>query len=324
MNDDKRLLWKTSIANDFNKAVIVATTDAEETLLTPSDVPRVGADPVLLTVLLAITNHLDGVTALIITRSVMIDTALIAVEITVDEHDGLEGTVLDELLHHLGLADQEVGVLALALVSVPVKLSVASAVLDTLRSVGGSVASRVWVAILGHDTVVVVVVPGALGLATLLAVAAGAQHALAAAGHVLSRETADLVLVDALTVAHALDGTEGPAGAALLLVADLADGGAVGPLEAGIEGLGKVPHLFLRELLRTVLAGKLLEVVDVDAEEAAGAALGHACDVVVAGLPAGLHGVDLLDHLGADGDLLTQDDRGQDRENDELPHVPLI
>jgi len=78
-------------------------------------------------------------------------------------------------------------------------------------------------------------VPSGRGVAALAAVTAG----VAAADHVLGGELELVGLSggNADTVRHGLNGAESPARAAGTLVADVADGGALGPSSAGIKGV---------------------------------------------------------------------------------------
>jgi hypothetical protein len=236
--DDSRLKRDTTPGLALETTLVVATLDAEETVLSPVSVPRVGAGPELDTILLTVADELDSVTTLETTSGVVIDTRAVGHEILVDLEGNLEGTVGGELSLHVLLTDDRVALLTLALVSVPVKSSVASALLLALRSDhAGVVTGSVGIAVIRDNTNLNPVGPGATGLTTIAVTAAG-EGRVRAAVDILSREADDLVLVDALTIRHGLSGTESPAGATVLLVADVLHGLTLRPLGAGIEGLG--------------------------------------------------------------------------------------
>jgi len=316
--DGSRLEWDTSPSLLLDAALVVATTDAEVALLSPVGVPRVGAKPVLHTVLLTIAHQLDSVATLKGAAGVAVDTRRVAHEILINLEGNLEGTVGGKLGLHVLLTHDGVGLLALALVAIPAKRRIASALLETLRGddLAAVVASSVVVAVLRHDTSLDPVAPGA-GRLTTLAGTAVSERALGAAVHILSRETDVLTLEDAPAIAHGLDGTEGPAGTAVLLVTDLLHSGAVRPLGASIESGGGSTDLSSRVLLVPPLIG--VEALEVDTEEGASLALGHAGDVVVSSLPEGLLLVNLTDNLRAHGDLLSKSHRGdKSNSNDEL------
>jgi len=302
--DDSRLKRDTGPGLALDTTLVVATTDAEETVLSPVGVPGVGADPVLLTVLLTVADDLDSVTTLEATSGVVVDTRRVAHEISINLEGNLEGTVGGELSLHVLLTNDRVGLGTLALVGVPVESSVASALLLALRSDhAGVVASSVRIAVIRDNTSVDPVDPSAAGLPTVAITAAGESGA-AAGVDILSRESDNLVVVDAHTVTHGLSSTEGPARAAVTLVTDVLHGGAVGPLGARIEGLGGSGDLGRGELLDSPGVGT--KAVHVDTKKAASLALGHTGHRVVRSLPGGLLVVDLTDHAGADSDLLSE------------------
>jgi len=317
--DNSRLERDTSPGLALDAALVASTTDAEETVLSPVGVPGVGASPELLTVLLTVADKLDSVTALIATSGVVVDTASIGHEISVDSESNLEGTVGGELSLHVLLTDDDVALGTLALVSVPVKRRIASAVLLAVRGDHAAVvASSVRIAVVRDNTLVAPVGPGAARLTTVARTAAR-EGRVRAAVDILSRETDDLLLVDAHTIAHGLSSTEGPARAALTLITDILHGGAVRPLGASIESLGSSSDLSSRELLNPPAVG--VEVLHVNTEKSTSLALGHAGDMIVGSLPGGLLLVDLTDH-GADSDLLSEGCSGKHSNNKgNLVHV---
>jgi len=289
----------------LNVALIVATTDTEETVLSPVSVPRVGASPVFDTVLLTIADNLDSVTTLITTAGVVIDTRGVAHEIRVDSEGNLEGTVLDELGLHAVLTIEGVGLRALVLISVPVS-TIASALLLAFRSRhAGVTAGSVRIALVSHNTNIDPVGPGATRL-TALARTTARPGGVRAAVDIFSRKTDGEVLVDAITIAHGFSSTESPAGTALSLIADLLDGGARGPFSTSIKSSRGSSLLLLGELLDSPAVG--MEVLHVDTKETTSLALGHTGNMIVSSLPHILLLVDLTDHAGADSDLFSKSD----------------
>jgi len=317
--EDDLLIGGTSPGLLLDAALIGATEDTEEALLSPVVIPAVGADPVLDTILLTIAKKLDGVTTLIRASLVLIDTSGIAVEISINLEGNLEGTVGGDLSLHVLLTDDGVGLLALMLVLVPIKRSVTSALLLALRSDHASVVtSSVRIALISDNTSLAVISPGAARLTTVAGTAAG-EGATGAAVHILSRELAILVSGDVDTITHGLDGTESPAGTAVLLVTNLLHGLGIRPLGAGIERRGSSSDLSSRVLLNPPGVG--VDVLKVDTKKTTSLALGHTSDGVVGSLPGSLGGVDLTDKLRAHGDLLSEGNRGDEsKSNDELVH----
>jgi len=317
--DNSRLLGDTSPGLALNATLIVATTDAEETVLSPVSIPGVGAGPELLTVLLTVADKLDSVTTLKTTSGVVIDTRAVAHEILINLKGNLEGTVGGELSLHVLLTDEGVRLGTLALVSGPIKSSVASALLLALRSDhAGVVASSVRIALIRDNTSADPVLPGATGLTTVARTTASESGARAAVD-ILSRKSNILTLEDVHTIRHGFGGTESPAGATVLLVADLSHGSAVGPLGASIEGLGSSGNLSKRVFLNP--PGVSMDVVEVNTKKAASLALGHTSDGVVRSLPGLLLVVDLTDHAGADGDLLSEgSDSNKSKNESNLVH----
>jgi len=300
-----RLLGDTSPGLALDVALVVTTTDAEVTVLSPVGIPGVGASPELLTVLNTVADKLDSVTTLETTSGVVIDTRGIAHEIFINFEGNLEGTVGGKLGLHVLLTDDGVALLTLALISIPIKSSVASASLLALRSDHAAVVTgSVRIALIRNNTSADPVLPGATGLTTVARTAASESGARAAVD-ILSREGNILILVDTHTIRHGLSGTESPAGTAVLLVTDLSHGSARGPLGAGIEGLGSSGDFSRSEFLDS--PGVCTEALKVDTKKTTSLALRHTGDGVVRSLPAGLLLVDLTDHAGADSDFLSED-----------------
>jgi len=303
-----RLLSETAPHGVLNAALVLATEDAEVTLLTPVLVPGVGDEPVLGAVVNTIAEDADGVTTLIATSDVLVDTADIAHEILIDGEGTLARTVGGELGHHILLTTDGVDSLSLALVRaeddgriIDAGLlagrsgdDLARAGVGAARDVVVAAGKRVLDALLSDDTGLVPVVVGAGRIATVAGASTGA------AVHILGGKDDILAVLDALTIAHGLDGTEGPAGTAIALVTDHAHGLAVGPLLAGIElfrgiGAGELVESALRGVLR-IVPGELListkEGLDLLVGEESGGAL-------KGGGPEVLDAVDVLDGLAS-------------------------
>ena len=105
-----------------------------------------------------------------------------------------------------------------------------------------------------------------------------------------------LVLVDAESIGHGGDGSEGPAGTTTALVTDLTDGRAVGPLLAGVKVLGDVLHAE-EDLL---LGREELLVSGVDTHQVLDVVGRGAGVEVLAGLPRHRLAVDLVDEVLGD------------------------
>jgi len=278
----------------LDEALVSATADTEVALLTPVLAPRVGDLPELLAVLDTPADELDGVATLEGARDVVVDTAGVGHEVRVDAEGDLDGAVLHDVVLDLLLAAEGVVVLALALVLVPLEGSVASALVLTLGGddLGGVLAGSVGVALVRHNTSALEVLPGAAGLATV-AGAAAEEEVLGAGVDVLGRERNVDAKGDALTVAHGLGGTKGPAGTAVLLVADLGHGGALGPVGGRVEGLGDVTEL--RGGVDLLVPGEGTELVKVNTEQGLALSLGHAGELGLTSTPGGLTCIDITD-----------------------------
>jgi len=296
--DNSRLCRDTSPSLALDLALVGATTDAEVTLLTPVGVPGVSAEPVLDTIAGTVAEHLNSMSTLIATAGVVIDTAGVAHEISINLESNLDGTVSGDLGLDVGLTRDSVGLGTLVLIASPGSTVLAG--LGALGSDRGVDTGGVRAAGIRDDTSLNPVLPGAARIATI-AITAGAR----AAEDILRRKTKILAVLDIVTIAHSLSSTEGPAGTALTLVTDVLHGGAARPLGAGIEALRGIVDLFSRVDLP--LEGvEIVDTVKVDTKEATSLALGHTSDVVVSSPPVGLDGVDLVDHLGANSDLLSE------------------
>jgi len=227
-------------------ALVVATDDAEVALLTPVLVPGVGDEPVLGAVLNTIAEDADGMATLDRAGGVLVDAVLVEHEVLVDGEGTLARTVGAELGHHVLLTTDSVDIRCLALVRLEVDGRIIDASRLARRSGNDLARARVGGA---RD---VMVAAGKAVLDTLLAdntsahpvgvstrgIATVAGASARAAVHILSGKDDVLAVLDALTIAHGLDGTESPAGAAIRLVTDHGHGLAVGPGSASIEALG--------------------------------------------------------------------------------------
>jgi hypothetical protein len=81
--------------------VVGATADAEETFLTPVGTPGVTYEPVLLTVLLTVTNDGDIVNNVLVTSIIAVDTTSVFLKSFWDSNTASNGTTLSDLLHHV-------------------------------------------------------------------------------------------------------------------------------------------------------------------------------------------------------------------------------
>jgi len=206
-------------------------------------VPGVGDEPVLDAVLDTVAEDADGVTTLIGTRDVLVDTAGVSHEILIDREGTLARTVGGDLSHHIGLTTDGVDLGSLSLVALEVDARIIDASLLARRSgddlaLAGVLAARdvvvaagkrVLDALLGDNTSALPVVESARGITTI------ARASARAAVHILSGKDDVLAVLDALTIRHRLDSTESPAGTAIALITDHAHGLAVGPVGTRIE-----------------------------------------------------------------------------------------
>lgn len=240
----------------LNTAVVLASQDLEETIVTPILVPGVGNEPVGSTVLNTPAEKLDSVTAEVVTSDVLVDTRLVGHEILVDGEGDFHGTIDHKILLDILDSLGRVGLLELVLIilvgngitllalgdalgsglGLAARLVLALAVVVALGE--GVAVAPLLAAVLttGRDTSALKVHPG-VGEETTVAT----EAARGAAGQeILGGETL-LVLAlggDAETVGSGLSSTEGPAGTAGGLVANLTNGGALGPRDVRDRGLG--------------------------------------------------------------------------------------
>jgi len=209
-------------------------------------VPGVGDEPVLGAILNTIAKDADSMATLIATRSVLVDAASVEHKVLIDGEGTLARAVGADLDHHVLLTTDGVDISSLALVV---------GVVDGRIVDAGGLARRsgkdlTLAGVLGAWDVVVAAgkavldalltdktsgLPVAVGTSRIATIAGASVRA---AVHVLSREDDVLTVLDALTVAHGLSSSKGPAGSTVRLVADHAHGLALGPVGAGVEALG--------------------------------------------------------------------------------------
>jgi len=314
LKDEKRIIgrekggrWKEASTSDcsvsswdatpdlgLDEALVSATTDTEVTVLTPVLTPRVGDLPELLTVLNTPADKLDGMATLEGARDVVVDTASVGHEVRVDTESNLKRTVLHDISLDLSLTLESVLLLALVLVSLPVKSSVASALVLTVGSddLAGILTSSVRIALLRDNTSLGEVGPGTAGLTTVARTAAHEQ-VLGAGVDILGGKRNIDAIGNTLTVAHGLSSTKGPAGTAVLLVADLSHGCAFGPVGGRVEGLGDVTEL--RGRIDLLVPGEGTELGEVNTEQRLTLSLGHASELGLASTPGGLTSIDVTD-----------------------------
>lgn len=81
--------------------MIGTSQDLEETLISPSLIPRVGAQPVLNSILDTPTKDLDGVTTQLVSGNVLVNTTLVVKEIFIYGESTLNWTVGGNFGHDL-------------------------------------------------------------------------------------------------------------------------------------------------------------------------------------------------------------------------------
>jgi len=233
-------------------------------------VPGVGNEPVLDAVVNTVAKDTDSVTTFVGARDVLVDTAGVGHEILIDGESTLARTVGGKLGHHILLTTDGVDLLTLALVRLEIDGRIidasllargsgdnlAGARVSAARDVVIAAGKRVLDALLSDNTSTLPVVVSAGRIATI----AGASTR--AAVHILSGKDDILTVLDALTIAHRLDSTEGPAGTTIALITDHAHGLALRPLLAGIKlsggtSTGRLAEGAKRGVLR-IVPGELL------------------------------------------------------------------
>lgn len=242
----------------LDTALVGATADTEDTVLTPILVPGVDNGPVLDTLLNTPADETDGVATEVRATSVDVNTRLVVLEVRVDGEGGLDGAVLHEVLLDSRLATEGVARLEEELVLVVGGGVGGLGVAGLLARRGieghgralGVLADAVVVAEghgVAHAELVVLVVttsddtgvgevrPSRGGVTTLAAITART----AARKEVASRELRLLLATsgNAPTVSGSTDGGNSPARTAGRLVPDAAsDGRARREVSADIEG----------------------------------------------------------------------------------------
>mmetsp|Transcript_10704 Transcript_10704/g.30712 ORF Transcript_10704/g.30712 Transcript_10704/m.30712 type:complete len:356 (+) Transcript_10704:526-1593(+) len=350
-----RLLDLTSPAGSLDAALVLATNDAEETVLAPVLVPAVHNGPVLDTVLDAPADHLDGVAAEGLAGHVLVDASFVGLEVFVHGERNRDGAVLVDLLHEALLAVDSVGGLGVDLVGLVglvvvgltagllagggrVRRQVAAgghvvgvlAVVEARRKgvgLAGGSSAHILVVATGRDTVAHEELPRTRGLAAVAAHGA-VEEARAVVG-LFGRAELVLSVHNAPAVIQSLRGRERPAAAAAGLVPDVANHvSAGGPVVAGIKGIWEGDRV-LEGLLREAKI-HVAQVVGHDgAQHALGLGHGHALEARGhVGLPGGasaVHGIHGLRGDCRNRVVLGEDGRGggaeeAKRENDGLHH----
>lgn len=86
-------MWVTTIGSTVDSTV--SNLDVEETFLSPTWAPRVGADPVVGSIFgNTPTNDLDGVTSELVSFNVVVDSTLVAHEVLVDSETSFQWAIL--------------------------------------------------------------------------------------------------------------------------------------------------------------------------------------------------------------------------------------
>jgi hypothetical protein len=95
-------LGDTSDNLSLNAALVVSSSDSEESLVSPTLIPAVGDEPVRSAVLNSPSHDLDGVTAEGRAGCVVVDSGLVGEEVVVDGECSLNGAVGHDLSLDLG------------------------------------------------------------------------------------------------------------------------------------------------------------------------------------------------------------------------------
>ena len=85
--------WETGCSLSFDSAFVVASSDLEFAIVSPSFVPAVDDCPVWGSVLDSPSDHLDCMTSKSTSRSVVVNSALVAEEIVVNGESNFNGSV---------------------------------------------------------------------------------------------------------------------------------------------------------------------------------------------------------------------------------------
>jgi len=226
-HNGRALGWKAGIrrAQGLNAALIVATLDLEEALITPGGVPAVGNEPVVGARFGAPANDLHGVATLRgkLPDVLAVDTSLVGHEALVDLEGNLDRTIgHDLLLHGLNAIDgTDGGGLS------PGEWRAIGAFGGTGRSVAAT--CTIWEAGVSEEASIFDVLPCAREHTSL-----AAHITMVAAHHVLRRQNRRCLLVgNGLTITHDLRSRECPARTAALLIADWMNQAL--PIGPGIE-----------------------------------------------------------------------------------------
>jgi hypothetical protein len=229
-------------SNDTSVDTALAESDSEETVFTPSSVPRVGNDPVVDTIFVTPTNDLDGVTTESRSGLMSVDTTSIRHEILVDGEASFNGSVLDDVgLNGSGVRELNNG----SLNGVVVLEGGAISALGNILALDGlsTVVRSVGEAAVSEETIADEEPPGEQGNTTVATVI----HDVVAREEILRREDNIDATVggNAESVREGFRGSEGPATTAVTLISDGVD--TSGPLFRGVEISGDVLNTFIVE-----------------------------------------------------------------------------
>ncbi|GMT10917.1 hypothetical protein PFISCL1PPCAC_2214, partial [Pristionchus fissidentatus] len=254
-------LGKTGDDSLLNSALVRSLDDAEESLLSPLNVPRVGNEPVGGSVLNSPSDDLDCVSSENLSGDVLVDSSGVLVEVLVDGECSLDGSVVEDLLLDgidllldgvrrlslelvvvVALGVGGVGAFGSALGGVGVDDSgavvvvggaidgVGTAGLDGVRLAAGVLVESTASA----DSLLRHVSPGTDGVSTLASVSAeestAREEIVGGEGRLLGS-----IGGNADTVGHGLGGSECPACSSVGLVTDGSDSLAGRPLLTSVE-----------------------------------------------------------------------------------------
>jgi hypothetical protein len=239
----------------------VSLLDLEGAVVSPGSVPGVNTQPVVFSLLVTPSDHLDGVTSQGVSRGVLVDTALVGQEIFVDSEGGSSSTVREDILLDLVNRHQTVAGGSHVLILGVVNAGVGGARASTLRLDLGDVTalgeggSRLVVVAFTHGVIVAQFAvtevssrnytlfgepfPGGSNLTSIASHGLALEEVAAASG-IGDRELVgeSTISLNAETIVVSFSGSMGPARTAVRLVTDVVnDRSALGPVGSSIKDL---------------------------------------------------------------------------------------
>lgn len=302
-------LWSTSDTLSFNTTFVSSLEDLEVSLVSPSLVPRVGDQPVVLSVLSTVSDGLNSVSSEEATSLVDVDSRLVGEEIFIDRKGDFDWSIGGNFGFHLGNSSDRVSILSMVLV-----LHVGSLVFwNTLSgtrwgwhntwarlilrtfNVVSAWGQKIWLAsvlvsveITSNQTSVDEVAPSGAWVSTI------ATHTArtAAGSQVLGGNSSldGLVRSNADSVGHGFGGSESPAGTAIGLISNLTQRLALWPFFSGIKAIWSLNIEFVE-------VGNIWEAwgsFEEGTHQTLNLSLGHLVESGwLDGSPGSVHGVDL-------------------------------